>query len=280
MLFHRTTLLLVGLLAVLVCLIIVLGVLLVSLFSNQSEQDSDDEESGADEDNSQAYRARQSGHILHDGRLSALQPTQIPLQEDEEQSSKTKPPRIVISGGSNYEPEVLESIPPFPIPAAGSSRHDGGYLILGFLAHQKLKKSLDWGKRTRRNVVEQGGILLGRAMRYRGTFYSLAEDILFAQTEGTPAFVELTHSMWAEMQNSLGKINAARSSQDRLVIIGWFHTHPNGLDVFMSGTDMHTQRLNFSADWQVSLVMNPHRNKYRVFFGSDAVEGRLVILEK
>ena len=91
-----------------------------------------------------------------------------------------------------------------------------------------------------------------------------------------PAFVEFTKEMWRDMQNELTILNEKRDKDMKLVILGWFHTHPNNLSVFMSGTDMETQRLNFPLDWQVSLVMNPHKDIFRVFFGKNAKEGVIV----
>lgn len=153
------------------------------------------------------------------------------------------------------------------------------YLIIRKGVLEKLKKSLDWGERTRRNRVEQGGMLLGHIAYYHKEIYCFVEDILLADTAGSSAFVEFTNEMWAAMQNELAERNAGRNKNELLAIVGWFHTHPNKLPVFMSGTDMNTQRLNFSREWQASLVMNPHMNKYRVFFGAKAVEGKIVLPE-
>lgn len=53
-------------------------------------------------------------------------------------------------------------------------------------------------------------------------------------------------------------------------VIGWFHTHPNSLDVFMSRTDMDTQRNFFNQDWHFSVVLNPHRRLIACFNSMDA----------
>ena len=59
-----------------------------------------------------------------------------------------------------------------------------------------------------------------------------------------------------------------RSSSLR--VVGWYHTHPNGLDVFMSGTDRDTQRALFPGAAQFALVLNPHRRLWRAFRGADS----------
>ena len=189
--------------------------------------------------------------------------------------------QIKIIGKSIFKPVQRDA--PFPITGVNNSvRGDSavGYLIFNDYSINKLKSALDWGCLTCRNQVEQGGILLGTVSLYKDTVYCFAEDILLAKTKGMPAFVEFTNEMWKDMQNELIVINEKKNNSEKLVIVGWFHTHPNNLSVFMSGTDMETQRLNFPLDWQVSLVMNPHKNVFRVFFGKDAKEGNIVFPSK
>lgn len=55
-------------------------------------------------------------------------------------------------------------------------------------------------------------------------------------------------------------------------VIGWYHTHPNNLGVFMSGTDQRTQATFFSANWQFAIVLNPHRLQWKAFAGEQATE--------
>lgn len=190
-------------------------------------------------------------------------------------------PKITIRSETVYKPRQLDGSFPFfnSINLDMYGLDVPGYLVFNKFSIEKLRAALDWGRKTIRNQVEQGGILLGNAGLYQGTIYCFAEDILLAKTNGMPAFVEFTQEMWRDMQNELVMLNEQRKQDDKLIILGWFHTHPNNLSVFMSGTDMGTQRLNFPLDWQISLVMNPHKNIYRVFFGKDADEGRIIFQE-
>lgn len=204
-----------------------------------------------------------------------IQQTESYQQEDRQSLTK-----IVINRKSEYEPECLDEPLDFDGKMSNPQNDERYYLILEKNTAQKLKDSLDWGMKTKRNRVEQGGILLGRVACYENEIYCFVENILLADTTGDPVFVEFTNEMWAVMQEELAKMNAAFDSSEKLAIVGWFHTHPNGLAVFMSGTDMQTQRLNFSQKWQASLVMNPHMRKYRVFFGARAVEGKVVSAAK
>lgn len=186
-------------------------------------------------------------------------------------------PKIVINRKSEYKPEKLDEAFYFGNKEPNPQNDERHYLILEKYAFKKLIDFLDWGTNTERNRVEQGGVLLGHIAYYNKEIYCIVNDVLLANTIGSPVFVEFTSEMWACMQNELVEINSTINKNEQLVIVGWFHTHPNELSVFMSGTDMRTQQLNFSEEWQVSLVMNPHMNKYRVFFGAKATEGKVVL---
>ncbi len=186
-------------------------------------------------------------------------------------------PKIVINSMSEYKPEKLNEEFYFEGKMPNPQNDERYYLIFGEFAFKKLKDFLDWGIRTERNCVEQGGVLLGRISYFENEIYCFVKDVLLADTIGNPVFVEFTRQMWASMQDELAEINMSLEKEEQLIIVGWFHTHPNGLPVFMSGTDMNTQRLNFSKRWQASLVVNPHTDKYRVFFGERAIEGKMVL---
>lgn len=187
-------------------------------------------------------------------------------------------PQIVIKTRTVYEPERIDNRPSIKGTIIGKDiKYPAGYLIFNKYSIRKLTEALEWGEYTKKNVVEQGGILLGTISLYGDEIYCFVEDILLAKTKGRPAFVEFTKDMWNDMQKELSTINEERDEKSKLVIIGWFHTHPNDLGVFMSGTDMETQRLNFPLEWQASLVMNPHKDLLRVFFGRDAKDGKIII---
>ena len=140
----------------------------------------------------------------------------------------------------------------------------------------KIKELLEWGKFTSKNIVEQGGILLGKVYRHKNEIFNIVEDCVLANTKGSHYFVEFTHDMWLDMQRQVDEINRNRSENEKLVIVGWFHTHPNDLSVFMSSTDRDAQNENFSQDWQAALVLNPHKMNLGVFFGKEIRNGHIV----
>lgn len=192
-------------------------------------------------------------------------------------------PRITIHVENPYTPTVLDRPCEWLQKPQGNN---GNYLFISNNAQNRMENFVNWGEVTRFNSVERGGILLGKAYRCGNEIYNSVEDVLLANATGTAAFVEFTPQNWEEMQGQLTRLNIGRSDDDKLNIVGWWHTHPNELDVFMSGTDRETQEKNFSQDWQASVVMNPHPPslergvrfglKRSAFFGLEAIRGNIV----
>jgi proteasome lid subunit RPN8/RPN11 len=133
---------------------------------------------------------------------------------------------------------------------------------------------IGWGRKSTQNINEQGGILLGQ------TFYDEDQNKYFGYVknavpaigaEGSPAYLNMNHRTWADMLNRLDEWNDFHN-EEPLQVIGWYHTHPNELSVFMSGTDRNTQRLFFPKDWQFAIVINPHKQYWKAFYGLNAKE--------
>ncbi|CAD5913319.1 Mov34/MPN/PAD-1 family protein [Planktothrix agardhii] len=113
--------------------------------------------------------------------------------------------------------------------------------------------------------VEQGGILFGNA--YQDPTYGIYVEINVAipapATVGSGVHLEFTSDSWQDI------ISYARSQHPQENIVGWYHSHPN-LGVFMSGTDMNTQRAFFYHPWCLSIVRDPVRNSTGYFLGEQA----------
>ncbi|MCL2925514.1 MAG: Mov34/MPN/PAD-1 family protein [Trichodesmium sp. MAG_R04] len=114
-------------------------------------------------------------------------------------------------------------------------------------------------------TVEQGGILFGNA--YVDPQYTVYVEIKSAvaapSTIGTGAHLEFTSASWQ------GIMDYAKITHPQENIVGWYHSHPN-LGVFMSGTDMNTQRAFFYHPWCVSIVYDPVRDDIAYFLGANA----------
>lgn len=142
-------------------------------------------------------------------------------------------------------------------------------------AFEVIRKHIGWGQHTHENRVEQGGILLGHAFRNpdTGVVYAIAEQAIPGRLAiGSPGYLEVTHETWKEMLDQVDRLGT------QLQVIGWYHTHPNSLDVFMSGTDRTTQQRLFGNDWQFAIVLNPHKQIWRAFYGADSRECRGYVL--
>jgi proteasome lid subunit RPN8/RPN11 len=151
-------------------------------------------------------------------------------------------------------------------------------------AIKKIFEHISWGnKHTRTNKVEQGGIMLGHSHRDEetGIIFGVVEDSIAGDSAtGTSASLEMGHTTWKEMIDRVDSMLEETPSDD-LQIIGWYHTHPNTLDVFMSGTDKGTQMRFFSNEWQFAIVLNPHKQIWRAFYGKHAeeCEGFIIVEE-
>lgn len=136
-------------------------------------------------------------------------------------------------------------------------------------AERTIKKHVSWGKKTRENVNEQGGILIGRPFSLPdGGILGLVEHAIPAvPSRASSAYLEMGTETWVRMLD----IYDTQYKDKGLSVIGWYHTHPNSLPVFMSFTDMGTQRTFFYQDWHFSAVMNPHRHLLACFCSKYAV---------
>ncbi len=126
--------------------------------------------------------------------------------------------------------------------------------------------------------VEQGGILFGNAYQEPNSgqiYVEIKVAVPAPATIGTGAHLEFTSDSW------LGIIDYARRSHPQENIVGWYHSHPN-LGVFMSGTDMNTQRSFFNHPWCLSIVHDPVRNTIGYFLGIDAtqINSPVIVKEK
>jgi proteasome lid subunit RPN8/RPN11 len=151
-------------------------------------------------------------------------------------------------------------------------------------AMHQIARHIGWGQWTEFNQVEQGGILLGQVFRdsEANLIYGVAHLAIAGESaRGSSAHLEMTHETWKEMLDSVDKALLKQPEQE-LQIIGWYHTHPNNLSVYMSDTDRATQSRLFTHDWQFAIVLNPHKSIWRAFFGGSAQEcrGYMVIDEE
>lgn len=147
-------------------------------------------------------------------------------------------------------------------------------ILLSQKAKETIFNHIDWNKDTTNNSVEQGGLLIGHSYRdeQNQKIIGYAKEAIPAFTaKGSMTYLEFDHATWKLMIDQLDTINEKNKDTD-LQIIGWYHTHPGRLSVFMSGTDLNTQKQMFSMDWQFAIVLNPQKQIWRAFNGAEAKE--------
>lgn len=140
-------------------------------------------------------------------------------------------------------------------------------LYISEQAEREIKEHISWDKKTSVNVYEQGGILIGKPFLIGKSILGIVECVIPAKlSQASAAYLEMGTETWGKMLD----IYDENYKDKGLYVIGWFHTHPNSLSVFMSFTDMETQRGFFNQDWHFSVVLNPHRRLIACFNSANA----------
>lgn len=168
---------------------------------------------------------------------------------------------------------------PFVQPEAGCASTSEGtsamrHLLITRAAARTIQDHIAWGMEERSGVVEQGGILVGYAIQddAQAQLQGVVVQAIPAQSsQASSVYLELDHDAWWRMYGELDVLRETGAADD-LAIVGWYHTHPGTLDVFMSSTDRNTQRTVFGAPWQFAVVLNPQRQVWRAFCGPEAIE--------
>jgi proteasome lid subunit RPN8/RPN11 len=183
---------------------------------------------------------------------------------------------------------------PLPLPepllsidsrlVANTENNNGSHKIyISAPAFATIAEHIGWGKNTDKNTVEQGGVLLGKVYfdEQKHLYFGIVQKALPAQeAQGTMAYLEIGHEVWKQMMDTFDELTENNEAYKDMQIIGWYHTHPNHLSVFMSGTDRNTQATFFDKDWQFAIVLNPHKKQWRAFYGKNADECQGFILSE
>ncbi len=155
-------------------------------------------------------------------------------------------------------------------------------LYISKKAKEQIFTHIAWGETTDSNKIEQGGLLFGEVFRdpEKNLIYGIVREAIPGKNaRGWDTYLEIDHKAWKEIIDQVDEILETEPEQE-LQIIGWYHTHPNELRVFMSDTDLATQKLIFAEDWHFAVVLNPHRRKWNAFHGKEANECKGFIMNE
>lgn len=112
--------------------------------------------------------------------------------------------------------------------------------------------------------IELGGLLIGEACydAERELYCMLIEEALPAYDgEGTALTFAYTEATWQTLSPQLQQMPS------HWTLLGSYHSHP-GMGVFLSSTDLETQRDVFFHDWQIALVIDPISHAIGFFSGA------------
>lgn len=147
-----------------------------------------------------------------------------------------------------------------------------------------------WGKAHPLNIYEQQAGLVGHVFKTNGSrskFIVVVEYVVpMFSAERNAVGASMESDDLARMRKEIDVINAnsKRSEHSILqkygsyILLGIVHSHPNGLDVFVSGTDQNTHRKRYANrdGFGLSMVINPHRRLKVVYGGPDVIKTKCV----
>jgi len=122
--------------------------------------------------------------------------------------------------------------------------------------------------------VEAGGVLVGSAfVDLDRPLHAVVvrRGLLGDNSEGTPVSLKFTSDSWQSINSKLPGL-----PEEERNIVGWYHSHP-GLGVFLSVRDHLTQRSFFTNPWQIALVVDPNRDTFGFFYGSEGLPAQTIV---
>jgi proteasome lid subunit RPN8/RPN11 len=111
---------------------------------------------------------------------------------------------------------------------------------------------------------ETGGVLVGDGYfcpQKRKNYTEIVGSIPASYTIGNRVHFQFTAECWQEI------LKTQKQSFPKTTIVGWYHSHP-GHGIFLSGTDLNTQRLCFNKIWQIAIVYDPLHKDIGFFYGA------------
>jgi proteasome lid subunit RPN8/RPN11 len=112
---------------------------------------------------------------------------------------------------------------------------------------------------------ETGGVLVGHGYlcpQKRIHYTEIVGSIPASHTIGNRVHFQFTPECWQ------GILRIQKQDFSNTTIVGWYHSHP-GHGIFLSGTDLNTQRLSFKQIWQIAVVYDSLRPEIGFFYGAD-----------
>lgn len=148
---------------------------------------------------------------------------------------------------------------------------DNNFVFPVYIFKDVLGKIIELSKSSNNEIF---GYLVGSILKWNHQIYIIIEEQLFVsnavQSDITRTFqIEGMAGQFDKKFQALKKLK----KNDRLRIVGWWHSHPN-FGCFLSGTDLHTQEVFFPEPYQVALVVDPIRDEFQFFTLENQLEAK------
>lgn len=130
----------------------------------------------------------------------------------------------------------------------------------------------------RSNDKEVGGLLLGRVYELDSEkeeiypFISVLTIALASEKyKSSSIALEMNTEIWIRANDYLSK---------GMIVLGWYHSHPN-LGAFFSSTDKFTQASFFNHKYSLGLVIDPFQKSHCIFTGptADKYQHKIAIID-
>ena len=158
---------------------------------------------------------------------------------------------------------------------------EGCLLLMTATARREMFEFIQWrNMKTQANRNEQGGLLAGihcSVPGYEGKICIVQHVFPLNEARSSAGYLDASAADWGVAYTKMDQLSAQLG--ERLEPLGWFHTHPNDLPIFMSGTDRFTQRKVFSGEYSYAVVLNPHTGRWGAFRSNDAHDACCVMLD-
>ena len=139
---------------------------------------------------------------------------------------------------------------------AYSDHEDGTFpLYVSKLAEEKMRNHAIGRVADRLEVM---GLMLGQVFDHEGQKYGMVRDVATTDLEASSVRVRFRRDGFERLFTSL------EDQGYGYIVLGWYHSHP-GHGVFMSPTDVETQRSMFTAPYHSAIVIDPVNKEIGAF---------------
>lgn len=165
------------------------------------------------------------------------------------------------------------------------SENDEMFIAFDEEASDALYSEVAWGRRTYRNQTEQIGLLAGHFCNAAPE--GAAPKIWLEVKKIIPCrnpeiskkdYIKISPENWKSMYEELEQIN--REQEQELVLVGWYHTHPENIPAVFSNIDYETHTSQFTYEYNAAVVLNPHRKTWKAYYGPKCKECQCYIPKK